>query len=180
METMMTAARLTGALILSTFGLVAIPMTGCGSDSGNKPTSGTGGGSNQNDNKSQDAGPTPPPIPEGSVGCGQKVCAVPQGTTGMACCIDAFSAVCGVNTGNGMGCTALPKQPPPGCPPLPAVMGFMTTACCTSMGQCGVDLSFIGQGCVDIAVAAQRAMAMGIDVGQSPPEATCTPGDGGA
>jgi hypothetical protein len=91
-----------------------------------------------------------------------------------------FQGLCGVQaTGIMTGCVESAKPPPKGCPTLPAVMGFMTQACCTTMGQCGVDLSAFGQGCVDIATAAAQAMQMGVNVGTVPAAASCTPGDGG-
>ncbi|HEX4335827.1 MAG TPA: hypothetical protein VH062_07930 [Polyangiaceae bacterium] len=171
---MMTAVRVSGALFLLAFGLAPLSLGGCGSSGGSdKSTDGTGG---TKSTAMEDAG-SPVQIPEGSVGCGQAVCSVPDGVTGTACCRDAFSSLCGVNAG--MGCAKPPPAPPKGCPTLPSVMGIMTAACCTSMGQCGVDLTFVGQGCIDIATAAAQAMAMGVMVGTVPAAATCTPSDGG-
>jgi hypothetical protein len=169
---MMTAVRVSGVLFLVALGFAALPVTGCGSDSGSKASGGTGGSKN-----TEDAGPPPAAIPEGSVGCGAKVCAPPDTGTGTACCRDSFQSLCGVNVG--MGCAAPAKPPPKGCPALPVVMGFMTNACCTTMGKCGVDLTMLGQGCIDTVTAAAQAMAMGIMVPQTVTEASCTPGDGG-
>ncbi|HEX3594449.1 MAG TPA: hypothetical protein VHU80_05085 [Polyangiaceae bacterium] len=171
---MMTALRVSGALFVAALGITAISTTGCGSSGGSdKPAGGTGGSKDT----SEDAGPGPAAVPEGSVGCGDKVCSVPDGVMGTACCQDPFKGTCGVNSG--MGCANPPKPPPKGCPTLPSVMGFMTSACCTAMGQCGVDLTFVGQGCLDIATAAAQAQMMGIMVGTVPAGASCTPGDGG-
>ncbi|HVW26209.1 MAG TPA: hypothetical protein VHC69_12620 [Polyangiaceae bacterium] len=187
----MTALRLSGASFLLAIGLAALPTTGCGGDSGGGGGSGGGSGKSGSGGKSSsDAGPSSGGststgaapstggAPAGSIPCGSTNCTAPDGMT--ACCRDMFQGLCGVEaTGIMTGCVEPPKPPPPGCPALPSVMGFMTTACCTSMGQCGVDESAFGQGCVDIATAAAQAMQMGINVGQVPAEASCTPGDGG-
>jgi hypothetical protein len=86
---------------------------------------------------------------KGGVGCGSKVCKVPDGVMGEACCKDNFSSTCGIKTSSAGQCRELPKIDER-CP-VPDIMvrmgpPGMTTAygCCTSNNECGIDF---GSGC---------------------------------
>lgn len=96
-----------------------------------------------------DAGPGVP--------CGAEVC--DEG----ACCADPFVSLCGAPIGE-RGCL-LPSpestSADPRCPSVD-VMGFFTIpSCCTADGQCGIDATNFGSGCVSLAMAAEMAMQMG-------------------
>jgi hypothetical protein len=156
----------------------------CGSDSSNKD-----GTSNPDKNTGdEDAGAPPPSIPAGSVGCGSKVCSVPDGDMGTACCMDPFAGTCGLQSALGGGCAKAPPAQPKDCPMLPSVGGFITLrSCCTTGGECGIDESMFQAGCVNYADA--KAMAAmytgggGADAGPFagmfnitlPAEQNCTP-----
>jgi hypothetical protein len=100
-------------------------------------------------------------------------CLPPEGTDFMPCCKDPFASACGVVSGNT--CADVPKAPPKGCPVLPPVMGLTFSACCTMDGQCGVDLTMLGMGCLDLASALVLAMQMGQNISNPPAPAACTP-----
>ena len=165
----MNMAVRVSALCVLVVGFASLP-TGCGGDAEPSPE-GTGGKGSGGKPTMTDDGTGG--APAGSVPCGEKNCVVPEGATGPACCKDAFNSTCGVKTGDS--CTDPPKPPPTGCPAIPGFMGFNITACCTPAGQCGVDLTMLGQGCVDLATALAMAQSMGVMIGQAPAPASCTP-----
>ena len=164
----------------------SLPPLACGSDSGNgKSTSnnnkGDGGPSNNN------TGGSPSDIPAGSVGCGSKVCSMVDGTMGTACCADAFSSICGINSQLLMGrCVKAPPPEPKECPMLPSIGGFIQLrGCCTAMGECGVDESMLNMGCLNYADAKALGDMFNMMQGGGgmmfnfnvtlPPEGPCTP-----
>lgn len=164
---MKMAARVS-ALCLVAVGFASLP-TGCGGDAEKTPegTGGSGsGGQTMTDDGSGGA-------PTGGVPCGEMNCVVPEGVPGPACCKDPFKSACGVLSGSS--CVDPPKPPPMGCPAVPAFMGLPIAACCTPAGQCGVDLTALGQGCIDIATAVAQAQMMGVVIDQAPMPASCTP-----
>jgi hypothetical protein len=160
---------------LVAFGVALLPA-GCGGDSEQTPegTGGKGGGKSMPEEGSGGAANGSGGAPTGSVPCGENNCTPPEGSTMTACCMDHFMGTCGVQNATG-GCVAAPKPPPPGCPMIPAVMGFALNPCCTPAGQCGVDLTMLGQGCLDLAAAAQQAAMQGVMVGQVPMPTPCSP-----
>ena len=159
------------ALCLVAFGFALLPA-GCGGDAEKTPE-GTGGSAGNPDEGSGGASDGSGGAPAGNVPCGEKNCVPPEGSTAPACCKDPFTSACGVlNAGT---CSEPPKPPPMGCPAIPAFMGLPITACCTPAGQCGVDLTTLGQGCIDIATAVSMAQMMGVMIGQAPMPAPCTP-----
>jgi hypothetical protein len=158
------------ALCMVAVGFALLP-TGCGGDSGTTPE-GTGGSGSGGKPTTTDTG-SGGAAPAGSVPCGENNCTPPEGSTSQACCKEHFTGACGVLVAGS--CTDPPKPPPPGCPALPATMGLQITACCTMAGQCGVDLTMFGMGCVDLATAAKQAMMMGVMTGQTLTPASCTP-----
>ena len=168
----MNLAARVSALCVVVVGFASLP-TGCGGDA-EPTTEGTGGkgSGNGSGGKSTMTDEGTGGAPEGSVPCGEKNCVVPEGAMGPACCKDAFSSACGVKSGTS--CVDPPKPPPPGCPAIPGFMGFNITACCTPAGLCGVDLTMVGQGCIDLATAIAMAPP-GVMIGQAPMPASCTP-----
>jgi hypothetical protein len=104
------------------------------------------GGNGKTDNSQGKAGSSG--LKEGEVGCGSKVCKLPSGVTGEACCQDQFSAACGVRASATAVCRALPKTDDR-CPPpdlnvmVPGGTGAIY-GCCTSNNECGIDF---GAGC---------------------------------
>lgn len=101
----------------------------------------------------------------------------------MACCVDEAASTCGmVNMMTSM--CAVPPPPPtpdPSCPGVSAG-GMMMNGCCVD-GQCGVDGTVFGMGCVENASAAQQIMAIPLIGGfiMIPPPQACGAGgdDGG-
>ncbi|HEX4339531.1 MAG TPA: hypothetical protein VH062_26675 [Polyangiaceae bacterium] len=152
----------------------------CGSDSGKKDTTTP----DTSSTAKEDAGPPPSTIPAGSVGCGSKVCSVPAGETGTACCADAFSSICGLTSALGGACTKAPAPEPSDCPKLSTMGGFIQLrSCCTTAGQCGIDESAFKAGCISYADATSMAAmyTKGFDAGALggmfnvtlPPEQSC-------
>jgi len=172
----------------------------CGSDSGSSGSdkntqTGTGGSKSTADSGTPATTPTTMPssaVPAGSVGCGSNVCEMRADLTGAPCCLDMFSGTCGYKNAL-MQCVQAPPPPPPGCPMLPTVPFVTLTSCCTSKGECGIDESMLGMGCINYADAsALGQMFMGGAMGAAgaagmgfnfnitlPAEASCTPADGG-
>jgi len=72
----------------------------------------------------------------------------------VACCLDAAAGRCGTAAMAGAACEA-PAQPDTRCPSiaLGATLGGGGFGCCTQSGQCGVDGSLFGRGCVENAQA---------------------------
>jgi hypothetical protein len=162
---MKTAIRV-GALCAMMVTIASLTTAACGSDSGT--------GTSNDKSKSTGGQTGAGGAPAGSVGCGMNNCLPPEGSDLTPCCKDAFASLCGVL--NGTTCADAPKPPPMGCPTLAPFMGITFAACCTMDGQCGIDLTMFGQGCVDIATALQMAQAMGQTITNPPAPASCTPG----
>jgi hypothetical protein len=167
----MNLAARVSALCVIAVGFASLP-TGCGGDA-EPTTEGTGGKGSGSGGKPTMTDEGTGGAPEGSVPCGEKNCVVPEGVPGPACCKDPFTSACGVKSGTS--CVDPPKPPPMGCPAIPAFMGLPIAACCTPAGMCGVDLTMLGQGCIDIATAVAMAQSMGVMIGQAPMPAPCTP-----
>jgi hypothetical protein len=63
------------------------------------------------------------------------------------CCVDPVVGICGTLALSGSGaCTEVPV-PDPSCPSA-VVPGGVLVGCCTH-GNCGLDYSYVGEGCVD-------------------------------
>lgn len=125
--------------------------------------------------------PPPPPVPCGSTMCQQPASPlgmlgglIPGGAGGLgglipmpvACCLDEASATCGMSTMTGGKCEAMAK-PDMRCPSvdlgaLAAFAGMGGFGCCTSDGQCGVDGSAFGRGCVPNMEANAMLASMGL------------------
>ena len=162
---MNTAIRL-GALCAAMVTIASLAATACGSDSGTGSTKDMT--ASKNDSKDTVSGPP------GSVPCGMTHCLPPEGSDLEPCCMAPFESKCGVKSGNT--CAEAPKPPPTGCPTIPPFMGLTFAACCTMDGQCGVDLTMLGMGCLDLSSALQLAMQMGQTISNAPAPASCTPG----
>jgi hypothetical protein len=88
------------------------------------------------------------------VACGSNTCA-PSGLSGPVggfppaapCCLDESSGTCGRVKSNGS-CQEIPA-PEPRCPAIPDSPLGSLGPCCVA-GMCGVDVSTIGFGCVDL------------------------------
>jgi hypothetical protein len=184
------------ATLFSSLGPIA-----CGSDSGSGNQQ-----NSQNSNKKGDSGapttaPTTAPatsassaVPAGSVGCGSNVCAQRTDLTGAPCCLDMFGGVCGYKNALQQ-CVQAPKPAPPECPMLPTIPGGFITlvGCCTTKGECGIDESMLGMGCINysdanaltsmfsggMGAAGMGGMGFNLNI-TLPAEASCTPGDGGS
>jgi hypothetical protein len=102
---------------------------------------GDNGATGKQDNSRETAGSGGTKV--AGVACGSATCTVPKGVTGEACCIDQFSATCGVTSGGA--CRAAQKAdercPVPGLKlMIPARGGIQQPiGCCTSDNECGVD-----------------------------------------
>jgi len=176
--------------------LASLSPVACGSDSGNKSSS------TSNDKNKDSGAPAPSAssnIPAGMVGCGSKVCGMPDGVTGTPCCADAFNSICGYTSALGGACTMDPPPQPKDCPTIQPIGGFIQLrSCCTSKGECGVNGMMFGTGCLNYADAKQYAMMFTPGGGGGgatggggagslfnfmltlPDEQSCTPGDGGS
>lgn len=76
------------------------------------------------------------------------------------CCVDPATGICGTLSMSGSGvCTAVPA-PDPSCPSA-VVPGGVLTGCCTH-GACGLDYSYVGQGCVDDASPSAAIYLQGV------------------
>lgn len=121
-------------------------------DSGSSTNTDSGTGSSTNRDAStssdEDAGADEP--------CGAVVCEAPE------CCVDPFASLCGAQLGR----ACLMPPPPdvgsdPRCPSI-SIMGiFSLSSCCTDEGECGIDASMFGSGCVNYAEAEEGAANMG-------------------
>jgi len=155
-----------------------MPLAGTGGSGGMGGSGGTGG----------TGGSTATSVPCGSTTCS----APPDPTMGLgamfglgapkACCVDEAMGTCGVM--NMM--TAMCAEPPP--PPTPdpscpgVALGAMAMVGCCVDGQCGVDGTVFGMGCVENASAAQQIMAIPLIGGFimiPPPQACSASGDDG-
>jgi hypothetical protein len=111
----------------------------------------------------------------GAVGtmCGSTTCAVPA--MGQACCLDATTGVCGMQSGTL--CVALPDPNAP-CPGIDLTrQGYgMLAPCCTADRQCGVNTQRIpgGMPCTTLTEAKRQAENMGYRDLVPPPRA-CPP-----
>jgi hypothetical protein len=128
-------------------------------DTGKKNNSQEKAGSGASDDKS-------------GVGCGSKVCKLPDGVMGEACCKDNFSSTCGVKMGSAGQCRDLPKVDER-CP-VPDIMvrmspvgGMSAYGCCTSKNECGIDF---GSGCQPRTIA---CMVIGPDMKDKIMHQTC-------
>lgn len=80
--------------------------------------------------------------------------------TPVACCVDAANGVCGTAAAAGATCEVA-ATPDTRCPGIDlgglgaaaggfaSLLGNLSTGCCTPAGQCGVDGSIFGRGCVE-------------------------------
>ena len=116
-----------------------------------------------------------------AVECGEIECQSPGGPMGFmsACCFDAATSTCGTSAMGGP--CSVPAKPDPRCPSVDIGGGvFMLASCCTDMGQCGIDATQFGAGCVELAEAAAGAMMQGGGFMISFPEPrACEEFDGG-
>ena len=75
--------------------------------------------------------------------------------------------------------TVPPTESDPRCPGLSAG-GFTVASCCTPEGQCGINDTFTGMGCLDLAevkkLIGQMGMAMGMDMVALPEPRACDAG----
>jgi hypothetical protein len=106
-------------------------------------------GSSSSADRSQEAAGSSGGKKEEGAACGPKVCTVPDGQTGDACCLDQFAGTCGVKSGAGT-CHP-PVSTDKRCPipdlklMLPSNGSIMQPlGCCTTDNECGVDF---GIGC---------------------------------
>jgi hypothetical protein len=153
---------LAAALLLAGLSPIACGSDSKGSTSDNKDTN--TGGSKGDDGTGGATTTTPhvdagPPPPTGSVPCGSTNCVLPTGVTGTACCKDNFGSVCGMTSALG-GCGDLPPETPAGCGMLPSTPFFSLIPCCTANGECGVDLTMLGLGCLNYADAKAKTAGM--------------------
>jgi hypothetical protein len=118
----------------------------CSSDTGEKGNGGAGGKATMDEGTGG--------APAGSVPCGTKNCVAPEGSTAMPCCIAPLDSKCGVIGGFTNTCGAAPPPVPKECPMLPSIGGFLQlTGCCTAGGECGIDETMLGMGCINYADA---------------------------
>ena len=125
------------AVLLGSFAPIA-----CSSDTGGNGGGGAGGKTSTNTGAGG--------APAGTVPCGSKFCATPEGQTAAPCCIAPLDSKCGIM--GPLGCTVPPPPPPKECPMLPSIGGFFQLmGCCTAAGECGVDWSMLSMGCKNYA-----------------------------
>jgi hypothetical protein len=153
--------------------------TSCGDDSGDKtPTAGSSGagtsGGGGSSGSTAGAPAAAPPVPCGSAMCtprpsaltgllaglGMGAAALPGLPTPVACCVDEAKGMCGSAASEGATCE-IPPTPDTRCPGVnlgalgaaaggaTAALGNLMTGCCTLAGQCGLDGSIFGRGCVE-------------------------------
>lgn len=155
-------------VVVAVFMAAAI-VVGCrGGDSGDDestdskgPTGGAGGAA--------DAG-MPPRMTE--VECGDATCTVPPIAMSLVkpCCVDSTAGECGFMSAFTENRCVAEAPPHPVCPSV-TISGVMAGGCCSRNGQCGVDGSAIGMGCVELSAAA----ATGGSAVEAPPPQACTP-----
>jgi hypothetical protein len=130
---------------------------GSGGDGSGNATTGNGSGGSGTVNGAGGAGIPPAPAP---VPCGSTMCQSSALTAGLidACCADATSSTCGTSMFGGT--CAAPAPSDSRCPALDLMGVFSLASCCASDGQCGIDGSQFGMGCISLADAAQGGMGM--------------------
>lgn len=131
---------------------------GSGGGGGGDSSGGTGGGKPTGDSDAatfdRDASLL---VADGSVPCGVEPCEPG------ACCADPFAGICGVPIGEN-GCLMPSPEDTMSddrCPSVDVMGLFTIPSCCTEDGQCGIDATNFGGGCVELSVAADMAAAMG-------------------
>lgn len=94
---------------------------------------------------------------DGGVPCGAEVCKPG------ACCADPFVSLCGAPIGERACLIPSPEgtMSDARCPSIDVMGLFTIPSCCTEDGQCGIDATNFGSGCVELSVAAEMAGQMG-------------------
>jgi hypothetical protein len=112
-----------------------------------------------------------------AVACGSTTCQTNPLLAGFvdACCADPTKGVCGMSS-MGAACSA-PAVSDPRCPGVDFMGAFMLASCCTAAGQCGIDASMFGMGCIGLADAS--AMGGG-GIGILPAPRACDASDADA
>jgi hypothetical protein len=115
---------------------------------GKTGTAGRGGSIGSAGKTGTPAGPQPVP-------CGSTTCNLDPLLASFldACCVDPSQGICGTSMG---GACMAPAASDPRCPAV-NVGAFMLPSCCTVGGQCGIDASMFGMGCIAIADAGSMA-----------------------
>ena len=94
---------------------------------------------------------------DGGIPCGSEVCSA------VGCCADPFASLCGVAVGE-RGCLIPSPESVMAderCPSVDVMGIFTIPSCCTADGQCGIDATNFGGGCVELSIAAEMAAQMG-------------------
>jgi hypothetical protein len=112
-----------------------------------------------------------------AVACGSTTCSTNPLLAGFvdACCADPTQGVCGMSS-MGAACSA-PAVSDPRCPGVDFMGAFMLASCCAVGGQCGIDASMFGMGCIGLADAS--AMGGG-GIGILPAPRACDAADADA
>jgi hypothetical protein len=139
--------------------LLASLGVSCGGDDG--------GGDENEGGRGNNAGNSGGGMIEGDgIPCGTKRCTMPEDSMVEPCCRDAFASECGMRGGfGGDACVAIVAMDAR----CPAVMTgpIMLPSCCDeATNMCGINAEMFGMpGCIELGMAAQRAMDMAMMFG---------------
>lgn len=170
-------------------GLITVAALGCGTTGLDPVATQPGQGARGNPNVSSvgpSAGKAAPLAMREAVACGTATCELPFDAAGIveACCLSDAESTCGYRSSFTMQkCIGMVKSDPQ-CPEV-TIVGVVTAGCCSANGECGIDGSALGMGCVEFGAAASRAAGvfaaeagMGGSTGIIPVPQRCTPGPG--